>query len=225
MSGIFIIIPCYNEAQVIRSVLEPLLESDYEIVLVDDGSQDTLAEEVKGLPIHYLRHLVNLGQGAALQTGMRYAREQGAEMAVHFDADGQHKASDIERLIAPLKAGEADIVLGSRFLEKKHSRAVPPLRRLLLKVAILVNGIFSGIWLSDAHNGFRALNRKALESIELTENRVAHATEILIQMKKHKLRYQEIPTLIEYSGYAREKGQSSLNSINILIDLIFNRIL
>jgi hypothetical protein len=124
-----------------------------------------------------------------------------------------------------LKAGEADIVLGSRFLEKKHSRAVPPLRRLLLKVAILVNGIFSGIWLSDAHNGFRALNRKALESIELTENRMAHATEILIQMKKHKLRYQEIPTLIEYSGYAREKGQSSLNSINILIDLIFNRIL
>lgn len=223
--SVFIVVPAYNEARVIRSTLAPLLQTDYAVVLVDDGSQDDTWSIAESLPIYALRHPINLGQGAALQTGMTFALAQGAAIIVHFDADGQHRVEDIETLIEPLRKGEADVVLGSRFLRAETTKAIPLMRRMLLRGAILINGLTTGLWLSDAHNGFRAMTREAATKIYLRENSFAHASEILLQIRHQKLRYVECPTNIIYSEYSQEKGQSNLNAINILIDLLIRKVL
>ncbi len=221
----FVIVPAYNEGAAIRAAAAPLLAAGYSVVVVDDGSSDDTWQAVCGLPVYALRHPINLGQGAALQTGMTFALAQGAEYIVHFDADGQHQAADVERLLAPLLAGEADVALGSRFARPEDAALVPTARRCLLKIGVLVNGLLTGVWLTDAHNGLRALTRGAAERIRLRENRQAHATEILTQIRRAKLRYVERPTTVHYTDYSRAKGQSGWNSLNIFFDLITGRFL
>lgn len=224
MNHVYIVIPCYNEGEILRKTVEALLPLGYEVVVVDDGSYEDPHETLADLTIHYLRHPINLGQGAALQTGMDYARSQGADAVIHFDADGQHDKDDIPRFLAALEAG-ADVVVGSRFLRESDLAHVPKGKRLLLRCARIVNGLFTGMWLTDAHNGFRALGRKALETIDLTENRMAHATEIMSQIRIAKLKVAEIPVTIHYTEYSQAKGQKWTNSLNILIDLILNKIM
>jgi len=221
---ILVIVPCFNESEVLRETAASLVRMGYEVVAVDDGSDPPAAACLGGLPVHLLRHEVNLGQGAALQTGMEYALSLGAEIAVHFDADGQHCPEDIAALVQPILDGEADVVLGSRFLTRADAARVPAARRLVLRLARLVNGMAAGLWLTDAHNGLRALSRRALEEIELQENRMAHATEILQIVRRSKLRWREVPARVFYSPYSRRKGQSALNSLDILFDLILGRL-
>lgn len=221
--NIYLIIPCFNEAEVIRSTVEEVLTSGYHVVLVDDCSTDNTKEILNGLPVIYLRHKINLGQGATLQTGIEMARKKGAEIFVSFDADGQHDVKDIEEMCKKLKEDKLDIVLGSRFLPGAISN-ISGSRKVFLKMASLMNFVFTGIHLSDAHNGIRVFNRNAAEKIRLKENRMAHATEFLIQIKKHKLRFAEHPVHIRYSAYSRKKGQSLLNSIRIFFELVLNKI-
>ena len=220
---VIIVIPCYNEGDALKQSVQELIALNYEVVVVDDGSTCSAWEQLKELPVHFLRHCINLGQGAALQTGMDYARQLGADAVVHFDADGQHSPANIPALLAALD--NCDIALGSRFLRQEDLSQVPFLKRQLLRCARLVNFVFTGLWLSDAHNGFRALGPKALACIDLTENRMAHATEILSQVKSHGLIWREVPTSIRYTSYSKQKGQRWYNSLNILIDLILNKIL
>lgn len=222
--SVFVVVPTLNEGRVIRTCLQSLVDREYSVVVVDDGSSDDTWSIVSGLPVFALRHAINLGQGAALQTGMTFALRRGAEFIVHFDADGQHRVEDIEVLLEPLRRGEADVVLGSRFLRRSDSRAVPPLRRLLLKGGVVVNGLITGVWLTDAHNGFRAFTRAAASRIDLRENRFAHASEILTQIHRGGLRHVERPTSIVYTRYSREKGQSAWNAIKIVIDILVRRI-
>lgn len=221
---IFVIVPAYNEGQIIRKTVEPLIQLGYSVVVVDDGSKDKTRQALNGLPVYYLNHPVNLGQGAALQTGMTFALQEGAEIIVHFDADGQHRAQDIPDLAEPLIKGEADVALGSRFLRWHDKKAVPLGKRLVLQVAIVVNGILTGLWLSDAHNGLRALTRGAAQKIFLKENGYAHASEIIHQICRLRLRYIEKPTRIHYTSYSKAKGQSFWNAFNIVIDLLLRRI-
>jgi len=220
---VYIIVPSYNEGAVLAETVRALLPLGHEVVVVDDGSRDDPGELLAGLPVHLLRHAINLGQGAALQTGMDYAKRCGAAAVVHFDADGQHDPADIARFLAALADG-ADVVLGSRFLPGAERQRVPMAKRLLLQGARVVNGLFTGMWLSDAHNGFRALNRRALAAIELTENRMAHASEILALIRKRRLRVREIAVNIAYSAYSRKKGQKWYNSLNIIVELIMNKL-
>jgi len=219
-----VIIPCYNEAVVIRHTVTQVLDAGYEVAVIDDGSEEDILQQLDDLPIHYLRHAVNLGQGAALQTGMQYALEQGVEIVIHFDADGQHQAEDIDIMVEPIRSGQVDVVLGSRFMNTNHAQSVPFNRKLLLQMARYTNLLFTGLWLTDAHNGFRALSRKAMQTIRITENKMAHATEILRQIKTHKLTYCERPTRVVYTEYSKKKGQSLWNAVNIFIDLILNRV-
>jgi len=222
---IFVVIPVYNEKpSVLEATLNKIIEKGYEAVLVDDGSAEEYRISRSNTPIHYLRHNINLGQGAALQTGMDYALSCGADIIIHFDADGQHEANDIDKFVNRLREGY-DVVLGSRFLHPKDKEVVPKGRRLILRVARIINGVFTGLWLSDAHNGFRALSRSAALKIRIRENRMAHATEILQIIKEQKLKYCEVPTRITYSDYSKAKGQNAANSINILIDVIKNKVL
>jgi polyprenyl-phospho-N-acetylgalactosaminyl synthase len=222
-NSIFIIIPAYNESRAIRSTVEPLIAYGYSVVVVDDHSIDQTRAVLQKLPVYYLRHPINLGQGAALQTGMDFALQQGAEFIIHFDADGQHQAEDISMLLEPLQRGQADIVIGSRFLRWQDWQEVPTFRRLFLRVAVLVNWMMTGVRLTDAHNGFRALTRSAAQKICLRENRFAHASEILVQIRHAKLRYVECPTKIVYTNYSKAKGQSLWNAFNIVVDLLLSR--
>lgn len=223
-SKIFVVVPSFNEAKQLRHTLAPLIEQGYSVVVVDDFSTDSTAQTIQDLPVYYLRHPINLGQGAALQTGMNFSVQQNANYIVHFDADGQHNYREIPLLINALQTQAADVALGTRFKRPEDVAAIPTFRRFILRVAILVNGIMTGLWLSDAHNGFRAFTKEAASKIKITENRMAHATEILSLIKQQHLKVVEVPVHIEYTDYSKLKGQSSSNSINILIDLILNKL-
>lgn len=220
----FVVIPAFNEAQVIRNTIRPLLECGYRVVVVDDCSTDSTWSELNGLPVIRLRHPINLGQGAALETGMEFCRRSGAGYVIHFDADGQHDWREIPSLLEPLRQGQADVVFGSRFLEAEHIRSIPLSKRLILRLGILVSGVSSGVWLTDTHNGFRALSAAAVARIRLSENGFAHATEILERVRKNRLRYVERPTHVRYTDYSKAKGQSPWNAINLLVDLIVRRV-
>ena len=220
----FIIIPAYNEKAAINKVLDDLSTLGCRMVVVDDGSLENIKEEVsKYKQVIYVRHRINLGQGAALQTGIDFALKQGAHFLVSFDADGQHSVADIPAILNPAFSGEADIVLASRFLVKGYHNASLP-KKMVLKIGRWVNYFFTGLYLSDAHNGLRAMNRLAAISIRISENRMAHATEIIAQIKKHKLRYKEVAANVIYTDYSRRKGQSSLNSLKIFFDLVLQKL-
>ena len=220
---IYVIVPCFNEKVVLRQTIIPLIELQLNVIVVDDCSTDLPKDAIDDLPVYYLRHAINLGQGAALQTGMDFAIQKDADIIIHFDADGQHPSHQISELIQPILDGNYDVVLGSRFLKNKSTQDIPFKKQILLRMARWVNGIITGLWLSDAHNGFRALNKEALNKIRLTENRMAHATEILTLIKKANLRVTEIPVTIKYTEYSIQKGQSMWNAVNILFDLFKKR--
>lgn len=220
----WVIIPAFNESAVIGKVVEDLLSREYNIVVVDDGSKTNLINQLSGITgIHYIRHKVNLGQGAALQTGITYSLQKGATRIVTFDADGQHSPDDLPALLTPLQDGTCDITLGSRFLSAGGHNA-GKFRTWTLHVGRWVNFFFTGLRLSDAHNGLRAMSRKAAEKIKLKENRMAHATEILFLIKKHHLKYREVPVTITYTLYSKRKGQSVFNSIRIFFDLVLHKL-
>jgi glycosyltransferase involved in cell wall biosynthesis len=220
---ITVIVPVYNEASVIRKVVEELstLNLD-EIVIVDDGSSDNVRAALKDLPVTYIRHKINLGQGAALQTGLNYAKSGDTDIIITFDGDGQHDVKDIDNLMKPVVEGNADVVLGSRFLNKDLNRPGSR-RKIVLQIARFVNFIYCGYFLTDAHNGLRAMSRKAIDKIEISENRMAHASEILAEIRKHGLRLEEAPVNILYNEYTRKKGQSGINGIKIFFDLVLHK--
>jgi polyprenyl-phospho-N-acetylgalactosaminyl synthase len=221
--NIFIIIPAFNESSGLAEVLKSLLSLHYKVILVDDGSTDDTAKIAKTFPVILICHQLNLGQGAALETGMEAAKQLQADFVIHFDADGQHIASDIEQLLEPLRMGDADIVFGSRFLGKKAS-GLSLSKKIILKTGRWVNYMITGVMLSDAHNGFRALNKRALHAIHFRQQGMAHASEILYEVRRQSLRYLEMPVHIRYTGYSKQKGQGILNSINILFHLLFKRL-
>lgn len=221
--SVYIIVPAFNEAQVIDSVLAPLVEAGYSVVVVDDGSADATFERLLHLPVFALRHAVNLGQGAALQTGMSFALREGAEFLVHFDADGQHRTADLEGMLAPLRSGESEAVLGSRFLRPDDRQRIPALRRLVLRVASVVSYVLTGTWVDDPHNGFRAFTAAAARRIHIRENGYAHASEILRLLRKERIRFVQRPIAVLYTEYSLAKGQRLSNAFNILVDLLVGR--
>ena len=223
MMKVFIVIPVYNEDKfILTKVIENLLPLAYTIVIIDDGSVTNVKNILPPLPVHILTHAVNLGQGAALQTGFAFAISHNADVIISFDADGQHFAGDIEHLLLPVFNNETDVVLGSRFLPGNKEK-IPLIKKIILHLARFINFIFTGLLLSDAHNGLRVFNKKAIAAIHLTENRMAHASEILFEIKKNKLRYKELPVQIHYSNYATKKGQSAAAGIQVLFDLVLHK--
>lgn len=220
---IVVIIPAYNEGAVLISVIKEILLTGFVIIVVDDGSDIPLNKMLQPYLLFYIRHRANLGQGAALQTGFDFAKKLNPDIIITMDADGQHHSSSINSMIEPLVTNEADIVLGSRFLSPGQT-SVPIMKKVVLHTARLINYIFSGLLLSDAHNGLRAFNATALQKITITENRMAHASEILFEIKKHKLRFKEVPVAISYTAYSKKKGQSIWDSIRILFDLILHKL-
>ena len=221
--SIFVVLPAYNEQQMIHSVVTELAQLGLQVVIVDDGSDLPLSADSFPPGTHLLRHRVNLGQGAALQTGLEYALERGAAFIVSFDADGQHPATAIAHMMERQEASGADVILGSRFLEGSDGN-MPRRRALTLKLARWVNFLFTGLLLTDAHNGLRLFTARAAQKIRLRENRMAHATEILAQIRANRLRYEEMPVTIRYTEYSLQKGQRFWGSFRIVFDLLLSKI-
>ena len=220
-----VVIAAYNEAKVIGDVVKDLQKHGYtDIVIVDDGSKDETGARAEKAGATVLRHIINRGQGAALRTGMQYALTHGADIIVTFDADGQHQAKDIKLLITPIIEGKTQAVLGSRFLENATTE-MPWHRRLLLKGSILVQYLFYGIKLSDAHSGLRALHHDAAAKINLRSDRMAHSHEFAEQIHRNRISYMEVPIHVRYTEYALRKGHGSYKTaFRILIDMIKDKI-
>ena len=218
---IVVVIAAYNEAPVIASVVADVRRASYPAVVVDDGSTDATGDIAARAGAFVVTHPVNLGQGAALQTGLDFALAQGADVIVTFDADGQHRAADIAPLIAALAANKADYALGSRFLGGAVN--LPRKRRVMLAAATWFTRLTTGLDLTDTHNGLRAMTRRGASRIRLKQNRMAHASEILHQIAQSGLAYVEVPVTIEYSAYSLGKGQTLSESLAILIDLFARR--
>lgn len=218
----WLIVPLYNEAQVVGEVIQNARETFCKIICVDDGSKDESARIASEAGAIVVQHPVNLGQGAALQTGLRYALgDPGARHFVTFDSDGQHRTEDAARMVQRLRTEDLDVVLGSRFLNHKVQAGF--LKRIVLKAAVVFERMTTRLKVTDTHNGLRALNRKAAETIRIRQNRMAHGSEILQEISHHKLRYAEESVEIIYTDYSRAKGQSLWNSINILDELFLGR--
>jgi glycosyltransferase involved in cell wall biosynthesis len=216
------VIPAYNEAEKISQVVQTVKTKVDQVVVVDDGSADATGQLAKDAGAVVLTHIINRGQGAALQTGIIYALNIDADIICTFDADGQHDSQDIDQIIKPLLLGEVEVVLGSRFLDDQTK--IPLLRKLILKTAIWVTGIYTGLNITDTHNGFRALSKKAAGLISLKQDGMAHSSELIEQVKKHNLKYKEVPVKIHYTDYSLKKGQRLSNSFKIIWDLIISRI-
>jgi glycosyltransferase involved in cell wall biosynthesis len=220
---VWVVIPAYNEARRLPATLAPLRERGVQIIVVDDGSRDDTGEVACRMGVWLLRHVINCGQGAALQTGIDFALAKGADIVVTFDADGQHDPEDLDHLIDPVRDGRADVVLGSRFLGQ--SVGMPWSRLATLKLGVLFTRLFSWIRITDVHNGLRAFSRTAAQQLRITQDRMAHASEILDQIPRLGLRYQEVPVTVRYSTETLAKGQSSWQAFHILGQLLVGRIL
>lgn len=221
-ASVFVIIPAYNEAKTIAAVLASLRPLGFTLIVVDDGSSDETVAIAKSGGATVLKHPINLGQGAALQTGFDYARARGGEFMVTFDADGQYLASDIGVALAKMEAEKLDVVLGSRFIGTLHGQ--PKLRGLILKAGIIFTNWTTGLKLTDTHNGLRALRVATTMGIQLKQNRMAHASEILSQIAELNLSVAETPCTMLYTEYSMSKGQKDLNAVNILLDLMIYRL-
>ncbi|MET3944914.1 glycosyltransferase family 2 protein [Corynebacterium ureicelerivorans] len=221
MSGFddtWLIVPCYNEGTVIFDVLTHARETFPNIVAVNDGSRDDSAAQIRAAGAHLVNHPVNLGQGAAIQTGVEYARSQpGARYFVTFDADGQHQVKDVVRMVERLRAEPVDIIVGTRFAGQDNSQ-VPWIKRVVLKTVVLLSPRTKKLGLSDAHNGLRAFNRKVADEMNIRMNGMSHASEIVAMIDNNGWRVDEEPVDILYTEYSMSKGQSLINGVNILAD-------
>lgn len=216
---IYIVVPAYNEEKSISGVIKDLKKHNYHnIIVVDDGSTDNTLKIARQAGAIVVRHPINLGQGAALRTGMDLALDLGVDLIVTFDADGQHMARDINKLIKPVISNEVDIALGSRFMN--HSSNTPWLKKVLLKIGVILVFLMYGIMLSDTHNGLKAMNRQAAQKISIESRGMEHASEIIGKIKANKIKFKEIPVTIRYSEYSIKKGQKISNSLNILFKML-----
>jgi glycosyltransferase involved in cell wall biosynthesis len=222
---VWLVVPLYNEAAVIADVVREARAVFPNIVCVDDGSRDASADLAEQAGAAVERHPVNLGQGAALQTGFEYALgDPTMRYVVTYDADGQHQIRDVEVMLDRIRQGDVRVVFGSRFLDERTEASAG--KRLVLRAAVAYTNATTGTRLTDAHNGLRVLHRDVVEQLDITQNRMAHASEIVAQIGSMrfdgaKVAYAEEPVHILYTDYSKAKGQSLWNAVNILAELIW----
>lgn len=222
-SDTWLVVPCYNEGQVIQDVITQARLTFPNIVAVNDGSADNSADAIRASGAHLVNHPVNLGQGAAIQTGVEYARAQpGAQYFVTFDADGQHQVKDVVAMVERLRAEPLDIIVGTRFAGQDNSQ-VPWIKRVVLKTVVMFSPRTKRLGLTDAHNGLRAFTRRVAEEMNIRMNGMSHASEIVAMIDQLGWRVGEQPVDILYTDYSMAKGQSLINGVNILADGLMAR--
>lgn len=221
MADVVVVIPVFDEAEVLADVLAPVCAQFPNVIVVDDGSSDGSREIAQSAGAVVVSHVLNRGQGAAIQTGLDWAlRRPETSVVVTMDADGQHSCADAVRLVERIRVGDADCVLGSRTLEASDTGGSTRTRRGILRMAVKYTRFTTGLPVSDTHNGLRAFSRETAAQIRLRHAHMAHASEILETLATNSSRVVEIPVSIAYTNYSRAKGQSSLNSVNIFVELL-----
>jgi polyprenyl-phospho-N-acetylgalactosaminyl synthase len=215
--NVWIVVPAFNEAGMIGEVIADLRSVFSNVVCVDDGSGDDTGEVALRAGAHLVRHPVNLGQGAAIQTGVEYARRQpGAQVFATFDADGQHRVKDLVTMIDRLGTGDVDVVIGTRF-GPGVSRP-PLLKRVVLQTATRLSARGRKLGLTDTNNGLRVFNKTVADGLDITMNGMSHATEFIMLIAENRWRVAEEPVEVLYTEYSQSKGQPLLNGVNIIFD-------
>jgi glycosyltransferase involved in cell wall biosynthesis len=218
-----VVIPMYNERSVVAEVVEGLLSHFPMVVCVDDGSRDGCADVAAAAGAVVVRHPANLGQGAAIETGIKFAlRNPAVRYVVTFDADGQHNPADAHAMVAEAKARDVQVVLGSRFVGSTSD--LPGHRALLLRAAVLFTRRTTGLAVTDTHNGLRVLRRDAAERVALRLHGMSHASELLTLVARSRFTVIEHPVEVRYTDYSRAKGQRGYNALNIIFELAVNRL-
>jgi glycosyltransferase involved in cell wall biosynthesis len=223
-SDAVLIVPAYNEGRVIKDVVNAANKKFEHIVCVNDGSSDDTKEQILKTKAVYVEHPINMGQGAAIQTGVDYALQHPEiKYYVTFDADGQHRTDDVEKMLDYLRSNPVDIVLGSRFLGRAEN--ISALKRVILKLAVLFSNVTTGLHLTDAHNGLRVFNTEFAKKLKITHADMAHASEIIQRIADTKTPFKEFPVTIEYTDYSVENSHNpTLNAVNIVFDTLLGRI-
>lgn len=217
-ANVFIIIPAFNEANRIESVIKELHSENFDqIIVIDDGSTDGTGNIADSARAKVIRHIINRGPGAATQTGLTYAKDMRADIAVTIDADGQHNPKDIHKLIEEMDKGNFDIVFGSRIKNKNNK--IPLLRRFFNFVANFITFLVSFKWVTDSQSGMKALNRNAIEKIKIKTNGFEFCTEIWMQVRENKFKYKEVPIDVYYDKETMKKGQSFATGITTVSKL------
>ncbi|MBU0981389.1 glycosyltransferase family 2 protein [Patescibacteria group bacterium] len=222
MKDTWIVIPAYNEEKTLAKVLRDLREAGYENTLVvDDGSIDETLKIAEEHAAATVSHKLNRGLGGALGTGIEGAVRLGAEYIVTFDGDGQHSTDDLQKVLAPLRRRETDVVIGSRLL---NPDGMPWYRRAQNWVANMLTFVLFGVWTTDSQSGLRAFNRKAAQAITIRTNRMEVSSEIIREIGYHGLRFKEVPIQAIYTDYSLSKGQNIFVGLKTLAKLIMHRI-
>jgi len=217
----YVIVPTYNEGLRLKNTIEELLKTNFDIVVVDDGSIDDTESLIESYPIHYLKHQINCGQGATLKTGTEYARQCGAQAIAHFDADGQHRIEDLVKLIEHLDNNDLDIVLGSRFLDVGTN--FPLQKKVILNLAKIFSNHVIGLSFSDPQSGLRVFRTSALDKLNWQRSDFLHCTEILNLIIDNKLKYQELPIIVNYDESIKKTVRPRLKmGFKILFNKLFN---
>ena len=202
----WIVIPAYNEEKIIQSVLREIQAAGYHnIIVVDDVSTDATYTKAREMPgIIALRHKLNRGKGAATKTGIEVAKLRGADIIVTLDGDGQHNPLDIEKLLRPIEDQHCDVVLGTRL---KNPKGMPWYKILANKIGNVITWYFYGLYVSDSQSGFRAYSRHAAELINTKTDRYEYDSEVIHEIYRYKLSYQEVPIEVRYTAYSMGKVQ------------------
>lgn len=222
-ADVAVVVPAYNEATVVGDVVRQLRTCFANVVCVDDGSRDGTADQAAAAGAEVVRHPFNMGAGAALRTGIEYVLpDPRIRYVLTFDADGQHEVVDAVAMVGVLRSQQVDVVLGSRFLQP--GAVIPRGRRLLLRVALRYSNLTTGVRLTDVHNGLRAMTADAARSLDFSLPGMAYASELTRLLGRRGLRIVEHSAAVRYTAYSRGKGQPAINSVNILFDLLNDRV-
>lgn len=215
------IVPCFNEADRIGQVINDLQGKVDKIIVVDDGSTDDSYNLARSTGVTVLRHVINRDYGATIVTGFTWALGWGADILVMFDGDGQFSADEIANLIQPIKEDRAEVVLGSRFLNKQSTQRIPTTKKnFILLPARLLEYWLTGLKLSDVHNGFRALSSQVIKQMTFNQDGMAFQTELDRQIKKLNLRVVEVPVTVRYYRY----GKGLESGLRILRDVLWAKL-
>lgn len=213
----WVIVPAFNEARVIARVVGELRAVFGNVLVVDDASVDATGAEALAAGAVILRHPINLGQGAAIQTGIEYALSRGADFLATFDADGQHRVEDLRTMLGILCERQLDVVLGSRFLGR--AEGIGPARKWLLRAGLAFTNLTTGVRLTDAHNGLRVMTAPTARRIRIRQDRMAHASELVAQIGQLGLKVGEAPVTVRYTEYSVAKGQRLSGGFRIVLEL------
>ena len=217
------VIPAFNEEKSVGKVIASLRKANYKnILVVDDGSGDKTFEVAQKAGAHVAQHVINRGLGGALGTGIQAAIQLGADYIITFDADGQHAVQDIEKIMKPLRAKKADVVVGSRLINPK---GMPVHRRVGNWGLNVITYSLFGVWTTDSQSGLRGFSRKAAQKINISTNRMEVSSEIIKEIGRNKLRFKEVPIKAIYTDYSMERGQSSMNAFRILFKLLLKKVM